>query len=157
MSELAARLEFQVHYRSLPGGQGGRLKIGPRSQFTDQESQGAETVRISAGLAEPAHLQVGKLEQTGNVGNVGRVEDRAQLPPELASRPDIQELSGFVESHAFLPSDLYRMQKLGTPLSSKLISILSRIVNWASPIVIFAALAVAVVALWSLNGRPRPH
>jgi hypothetical protein len=97
---------------------------------------------------------VGKLEQTGNVG---RVEDRAQLPPELASRPDIQELSGFVESHAFLPSDLYRMQKLGTPLSSKSISILSRIMNWALPIVIFAALAVAAVALWSLNGRPRPH
>ena len=95
------------------GGQGGWLKIGPRSQFTDQESQGAETVRISAGLAEPAPLQVGKIEQTGNVGNVGRVEYRAQLPPELASRPDIQELSGFVESQAFLPSDLYRMQKLG--------------------------------------------
>ena len=50
-------------------------------------------------------------------------------------------------SHAFLPSDLHRMQKLGRPLSSKLISILSRIVNWASLIVIFAALAVS-------RGRP---
>jgi hypothetical protein len=35
------------------GGQSGWLKIGPRSQFTDQESQGAETVKIGVGLADP--------------------------------------------------------------------------------------------------------
>ena len=80
-----------------------------------------------------------------------------QLPLELTSRSDVQKLSAFVESRAFLPTDLQAMEKLGRPLSSKLISILSRIVKWASLIVIFAALAVAAVALWSLNGAPRPH
>jgi hypothetical protein len=49
------------------------------------------------------------------------------------------------------------MEKLGAPLSAKLIFILNRILTWASLIVIFAALTVAAVALLTLNGTPHPH
>jgi hypothetical protein len=49
------------------------------------------------------------------------------------------------------------MEKLGAPLSAKLMSILDRIVTWTSFIVILATLAVAAVALWTLNGTPHPH
>jgi hypothetical protein len=127
------------------GTQSGWLKIAPRAQITSQESQSPETVKIGVGFGDPGHRQV------------DRVEEMTQLSLELASRSDAQKLSKFVESHALLPTDLQAMEKLGTSLSSKLISILSRIVNWVSLIVIFAALAVAAVALWSLNGAPRPH
>ena len=142
--ELAANPGVQKLFE-WAGAQGGWLKITPRGQFTGQESQNPETVKIGVGFGEPGHLQV------------GRVEEMAQLPHELTSSSDVQKLAEFVESSAFLPTDLQGMDKLGTPLSSKLVSILSRIVKWASLIVIFAALAVAAVALWSLNGAPRPH
>jgi hypothetical protein len=99
------------------GAEGGWLKITPRDQFTGQESQitGQEsqtpkTVKIGVGFGEPRHLQV------------GRVEEMTQLPPELTSSPDVQKLSEFVESHAFLPTDLQGMEQRGTPLSSKLVS-----------------------------------
>jgi hypothetical protein len=142
--ELAANPGVQKLFE-WAGAQSGWLKITPRGQFTGQESQNPETVKIGVGFGEPGHLQV------------GRVEEMAQLPHELTSSSDVQKLSEFVESSAFLPTDLQGMDKLGTLLSSKLVSILSRIVNWASLIVIFAALAVAAVALWSLNGAPRSH
>jgi hypothetical protein len=142
--ELAANPGVQKLFE-WAGAEGGWLKITPRDQFTGQEPQNSETLKIGVGFGEPGHLQA------------GRVEEMAQLPPELASSLDVQKLSESVESHAFPPTDLQGMEQLGTPLSSKLVSILSRIVNWASLIVIFAALAVAAVALWSLNGAPRPH
>jgi hypothetical protein len=75
----------------------------------------------------------------------------------VAANSDVQKLSVFVESHGPLPTDLQAMEKLGAPLSAKLISSLSRIVTWASLIVIFAALAVAAVALWSPDGVPHRH
>ena len=137
--ELAANPGVQKLFE-WAGAQGGSMKIAPH-----QESQNPEAVKIGAGFGEPGHLEVGK------------VEEMVQLPLELTSRSDVQKLSAFVESQAFLPTDLQAMEKLGRPLSSKLISILCRIVKWASLIVIFAALAVAAVALWSLNGAPRPH
>jgi hypothetical protein len=137
--ELAANPGVQKMFE-WAGAEGGWLKIAPH-----QESQNPEAVKIGAGFGEPGHLQVGK------------VEDLAQLPLELASSSNVQKLSALAELHEFLPTDLLGIEKVGTPLSSKLISILSRIVKWASLIVIFAALAVAAVALWSLNGAPRPH
>jgi hypothetical protein len=144
-----ALLGTAINHRSVlfdwAGTQGGWLKIASHDQITGQESQNPETVKIGVGFGEPGRLQV------------GRIEDMAQLPLELAYSSDVPKLSEVVEPHAFLPTDMQAMEKLGTPLSSKLISILSRIVNWASLIVIFAALAVATVALWSFNGAPRPH
>jgi hypothetical protein len=139
--ELAANPGVQKLF-DWAGTQGGWLKIASRDQLTGRESP--EAVKIGIGFGEPGHLHVGSVEEMA-------------VPPELASSSDVPKLSEVVEPHAFLPSDLQAMERLGTPLSSKLISILSRIVNWASLIVIFAALAVAAVALWSLNGAPRPH
>jgi hypothetical protein len=142
--ELAANPSVQKLFE-WAGTQGRWPKIASHDQITGQESQNLETVKIGVGFGEPGRLQV------------GRIEDMAQLPLELAYSSDVPKLSEFVESHAFLSTDLRGIEKVGTPLSSKLISIVSRIVNWASLIVIFAALAVAAVALWSLNGAPRPH
>lgn len=88
---------------------------------------------------------------------VGGIEETGQLTAALASSPDVHKLGEFVESHGRLPTDLQGMEKLGAPLFAKLISILNRILTWASLIVIFAALAVAAVALWALNGTPHPH
>ncbi|HZZ07787.1 MAG TPA: hypothetical protein VFE43_04550, partial [Candidatus Binataceae bacterium] len=124
--ELAANPGVQKLFE-WAGAEGGWLKIAPSDQITGQESQNPETVKIGAGFGEPGHLQVGK------------VEDLAQLPLELASSSNVQKLSALAELHEFLPTDLLGIEKVGTPLSSKLISILSRIVKWASLIVIFAA------------------
>jgi hypothetical protein len=147
--ELAANPEVRKLFEWAKA-QGVSLKIGRRDQLTGLQSQSPETVKVGVGFGEPGHLQV----QVGRM-RVGGVEEMA--PPELAASSEVQKLFAFVESRGLLPTDLQRMENLGTPLSAKLISILSRTVTWASLIVIFAALAVAAVALWSLNGAPRPH
>jgi len=146
--ELAANPEAQQTLFQWAGAQGASLNITPCDQVAGQKSQSPETVKIAAVVGSPGHLQVHRVP-------VGSVEEMA-LPPEALSS-DVHKLAEFVESHGRLPTDLQGMEKLGAPLSAKLISILNRILTWASLIVIFAALAVAAVALWTLNGTPHPH
>jgi hypothetical protein len=147
--EVAANPEVQKMFE-LAGGHGAWVKITRRAQVIGQESQNPETVKIVTAFSEAGHPQVDRAQ-------VGGIEETAQLTPALASSPDVHKLAEFVESHGRLPTDLQGMEKLGAPLSAKLISILNRILTWASLIVIFAALAVAAVALWTLNGTPHPH
>ena len=147
--ELASNPDVQKLFE-WAGAQGASLNITPCDQVAGQKSQSPETVKIAAVVGAPGHLQVHRVQ-------VGGIEETGQLTPALASSPDVHKLAEFVESHGRLPTDLQGMEKLGAPLSAKLISILNRILTWASLIVIFAALAVAAVALWALNGTPHPH
>jgi hypothetical protein len=147
--EVAANPEVQKMFE-LAGGRGAWVKITRRAQVIGQESQNPETVKIVTAFSEAGHPQVDRAQ-------VGGIEETGQLTPALASSPDVHKLAEFVESHGRLPTDLQGMEKLRAPLSAKLIFILNRILTWASLIVIFAALAVAAVALWTLNGTPHPH
>ena len=147
--EVAANPEVQKMFE-LAGGRGAWVKITRRAQVIGQESQNPETVKIVTAFSEAGHPQVDRAQ-------VGGVKETAQLPPDLASSADIHKLAEFVKSHGRLPAELQDMEELGAPLSAKLISILNRILTWASLIVIFAALAVAAVALWTLNGTSHPH
>jgi hypothetical protein len=142
--EVAANPEVQKMFESA-GGHGAWVKITRREQVAVQESQKRQTVKIVAALSEPGHPLVGGVKET------------AQLPPDVASSADIHKLAEFVKSHERLPAELHDMEELGAPLPSKLVSILGRIVTWTSFIVILAALAVAAVALWTLNGAPHAH
>jgi hypothetical protein len=147
--EVAANPEVQKMFE-LAGGRGAWVKITRRAQVIGQESQNPETVKIVTAFSEAGHPQVDRAQ-------VGGVKETAQLPPDLASSVDIHKLAEFVKSHGRLPAESQDMEELGAPLSSKLMSILGRIVTWTSFIVILAALAVAAVALWTLNGTPHPH
>ena len=145
--EVAANPEVQKMFE-LAGGRGAWVKITRRAQVIGQESQNPEAVKIVTAFSEAGHPQVDRAQ-------VGGVKETA-LPPEALSA-DIHKLAEFVKSHGRLPAELQDMEELGAPLSSKLMSILDRIVTWTSFIVILAALAVAAVALWTLNGPPHPH
>jgi hypothetical protein len=147
--EVAANPEVQKMFE-LAGGHGAWVKITRRAQVIGQKSQNPETVKIVTASSEAGHPQVDRAQ-------VGGVKETAQLPPDLASSVDIHKLAEFVKSHGRLPAESQDMEELGAPLSSKLMSILGRIVTWTSFIVILAALAVAAVALWTLNGTPHPH
>lgn len=129
----------------LAGGRGAWVKITRREQVAGQESQTPQTVNIGAAFSEAGHPLV------------GGVKEMTQLPPDQASSSDVQKLAEYVESHGHLPTDLQGMANFGAPVSSRLVSFLNRILTWASIIVIFAALAVAAVALWTLNAPPHPH
>jgi len=79
--ELAANPGVQKLFE-WAGAQGGWLKITPRGQFTGQESQNPETVKIGVGFGEPGHLQVGRVEemaQLGAEGNLGSGRSHGQL------------------------------------------------------------------------------
>jgi hypothetical protein len=145
--EVAANPEVQKMFE-LAGGHGAWVKITRRARVIGQESQNPETVKIVTAFSEDPQV---------DRAQVGGVKEAAQLPRDLASSADINKLAEFVRSHGRLPDELQDMEKLGAPLSSKLVPILNRMLTWASLIVILAALAVAAVALWTLNGSPHPH
>jgi|GEM_PF-6360837 len=147
--EVAANPEVQKMFE-LAGGHGAWVKITRRAQVIGQESQNPETVKIVTPFSEAGHPQVDRAQ-------VGGVKETAQLSPDLAYSADIHKLAEFVKLHGRLPAELQDMEELGAPLSSMLISVLGRIVTWTSFIVILAALAVAAVALWTLNGAPHAH
>jgi hypothetical protein len=142
--ELAANPDVQKMFE-LARGRGAWVKITRREQVAGQESQKPQTVKIAAAFSEAGHPLV------------GGVKEMTQLPPDLDSSSDVQKLAEYVESHGHLPTDPQGMANFGAPVSSRLVSILNRILTWVSIIVILAALAVAAVALWTLNVPPHPH
>jgi hypothetical protein len=125
--------------------QGASLKVTGHAEFSGVEAQRQQTVKTVASLGAPGASQAESIEPT------------AELAPDLAASTDIQKLSEYVESHGAMPAGPEMLKTLGSPVSIEVVSVLSRIVTWAASVVIFAALAAAAVAYWTLTSGPKSH